>query len=415
MQLIHLVTKFSKGTSISMQFGSKIIPLIIIFGFVSQTAAQKHDVDTAVAFGGRMLGDNQSVRLIVELDRKVETTPFYMDNPLRLVIDMSKTVFRFQEPELIKPRGLVKDFRFGTMARGNSRMVISLKSTAKISQQEIISTGNGRFRLTLDIEEIDENSFYKLIASQRKTVGKSGNVATKGDRLVVTKKRAGRKTIVLDPGHGGIDGGANGKKGTIEKDITLAAALKVEEALKSTGKFDVYLTRRDDHFISLKERVKFTIRKQADLFISIHADTLDQKSVRGATIYTLSNEASDELSRKLAESENRADLIAGLAGEKIQDEVVDILADLAARETKKFSVRFAKKVVEVFRNEIHLIKNPHRRAAFGVLKDPNVPSVLLELGYLSNAKDEELLNSDKWRAKLARNLTQATTLYFSGR
>jgi N-acetylmuramoyl-L-alanine amidase len=370
---------------------------------------------TAIAFGGRLLGDQHSARLLINLDSKVEVQPFYMSNPPRLVIDLSKTAFRFQEPDNFKPRGLVADFRYGTMARGRSRIVISLVEPVKITGQKLRKTQRNRFQFTIDLEKVDAAEFAKQIAKQRDTVGTSGNVVTKGDRVRPSAKRAGRLTIVLDPGHGGIDGGANGKNGGLEKDITLAVALQLEKSLKAAGPFDVYLTRREDHFLSLKERVKISIRRQSDLFISIHADTLNQKKVRGAAIYTLSGKASDEFSKKLAESENRADLMAGLSSEKVHDEIVDILADLAARETKKFSVRFAKHVVDTFRNNIELIKNPHRNAAFEVLKDPGVPSVLLELGYLSNQQDEKLLLSVQWQEKLAHHLTQAVGLFFSNR
>lgn len=373
---------------------------------------------TAIAYGGRLLGDAQSVRLLIDLDTKVELRSFYMNHPPRLVIDMSKTAFRFSEPGQLQPRGLVTGLRYGTMARGHSRIVMSLVGPVKIIAQKLEETQNGRFRFMLDIEKTSAGEFSSAIKNQSETIGKSGNIATKGDRVRRvgnSGKGAGRLTIVLDPGHGGIDGGANGANGSIEKVITLEIALQLQEKLKKAGPFDVYLTRKDDHFMSLKERLTFTIRKQADLFISIHADTLEQKDVRGATVYTLSKKASDELSKKLAESENRADLIAGLAKEEVKNEVVDILADLAARETKKFSVRFAKQVVEVLRDEIRLIKNPHRYAAFGVLKDPNVPSILLELGYLSNLEDEKLLQSTQWRAKIVRHLTQTVGLFFADR
>ncbi len=370
---------------------------------------------TAIAYGGRLLGDGQSARLMVELDGRVDIQSFYMDNPPRLVIDMSKTAFKFQEPDNLKPRGLVGELRYGTMARGQSRIVISLVNPVKIIGQQLRQTEQGRYKFTLDFEKTETVEFSKQIAKQGDNIGNANKVAVKGDRLLRAAKREGRMTIVLDPGHGGIDSGAKGRHGSVEKDITLEIAQKLEEAIKSAGPFDVYLTRRGDHFLSLKERVRIATRKQADLFISIHADTLRQKQVRGAAVYTLSRKASDEFTRKLANSENRADLIAGLANDDVHDEIVDILADLAARETKKFSVRFARQIVDVFRDNIGLIKNPHRNAAFEVLKDPIVPSVLLELGFLSNLEDEKLLESEKWREKLTYHLTEAVELFFASR
>ncbi|MCP4074210.1 MAG: N-acetylmuramoyl-L-alanine amidase [Hyphomicrobiales bacterium] len=370
---------------------------------------------TAIAYGGRLLGDGQSARLMVELDGRVDIQSFYMDNPPRLVIDMSKTAFNFQEPDNLKPRGLVGEVRYGTMARGQSRIVISLVNPVKIIGQQLRQTEQGRYKFTLDFEKTETVEFSNQIAKQGDNIGNANKVAVKGDRLLRAAKREGRMTIVLDPGHGGIDSGAKGRHGSVEKDITLEIAQKLEKAITSAGPFDVYLTRRGDHFLSLKERVKIATRKQADLFISIHADTLRQKQVRGAAVYTLSRKASDEFARKLANSENRADLTAGLANDDVHDKIVDILADLAARETKKFSVQFARQIVDVFRDNIGLIKNPHRNAAFEVLKDPIVPSVLLELGFLSNLEDEKLLESEKWREKLTYHLTEAVGLFFAGR
>ena len=368
---------------------------------------------TAVAYGGRLLGDARFARLLIELDSKVDIQPFYINSPPRLVLDMSKTAFRFQEPENLKPRGLVGELRYGTMARGQSRIVLSLVSPVKIVDQQMTKVKLGRYRYSLDLEKIDAAEFAALIGAQGNEIGKKSKVAIKGDRLLRSAKQAGRMTIVLDPGHGGIDGGAKGTNGAAEKDITLEIALRLEAALKAAGPFDVFLTRREDYFISLRERVRISARKQADLFISIHADTLAQKKVRGTTVYTISKKASDEFAKQLAESENRTDLVAGMGAEEISDDIVDILADLAARETKKFSVRFAKNIVDVFRSNLKLIKNPHRYAAFEVLKGPNVPSVLLELGYLSNKQDEKLLQSEQWREKLAFHLSKAVNLYFA--
>ena len=378
-------------------------------------AANAKGTETAIAFDGRVAGDDQVVRLLLELDRKVEIRALYMDNPRRLVVDLSNTAFSLSNPKNLAPRGLVEKLRYGTMARGHSRIVISLKSPVKIVEQNLTKTKEGRYRFILDFEVVSDAEFTQQIEDQRNTIGQSGNVATKGDRIKNAHRNSNRLIVVIDPGHGGIDGGAKGANGSIEKEITLAVSKRLAKALKNEGLYDVYLTRKDDHFLSLKDRVSFTIRKQADLFISIHADTLAQKHVRGATVYTLSKEASDELSEKLAENENRADLVAGLSEEKVGDVVVDILADLAARETKRFSVRFARQIVATLGEEIKLINNPHRYAAFGVLKDPNVPSVLLELGYLSNLEDEKLLQSKKWREKLVRHLTQTVKLFFADR
>jgi len=175
------------------------------------------------------------------------------------------------------------------------------------------------------------------------------------------------------------------------------------------------MTRNEDIFVSLKGRVNFTRRSDADLFISIHADTLQQHNVRGATVYTLSKKASDKLSERLAKSENLADLIAGLALPEEENAVTDILVDLTARETIRFSRQFSRTLAGVLRDRTILIKNPERSAAFGVLKAPEVPSVLLELGYLSNIEDEKLMLSKSWQEKMAKLVAKAVVEFFKPR
>jgi N-acetylmuramoyl-L-alanine amidase len=225
----------------------------------------------------------------------------------------------------------------------------------------------------------------------------------------------GRFTIVIDPGHGGIDGGAVGKLGTKEKEIVMTFSEILEKELESIGPFDVLKTRNDDVFLSLRDRLEFNRRAKADLFISVHADSLRQKFVRGSTIYTLSKKASDRLSERLAESENSVDLVAGLVVEEPNEALTDILIDLTTRETKRFSKQFSRILVANLGEEVKLIKNPLRSAAFGVLKAPDVPGVLLELGYLSNEEDEKLMRSIEWKTRAAKAVAQSVTEFFEPR
>ena len=192
-------------------------------------------------------------------------------------------------------------------------------------------------------------------------------------------------------------------------------AVQLKKKLEKIGPFDVVLTRDEDVFVSLRQRVDFTRTAQADLFISIHADSLSQRRVRGSTIYTLSKKASDRLSASLAVSENLSDLVAGLALPEEEEVVTDILVELTARETIRFSRHFSGILAGTLKNGITLIKNPQRYAAFGVLKAPEVPSVLLELGYLSNKEDEKLMNSKLWQAKVARLVSEAVLKFFKPR
>ncbi len=219
--------------------------------------------------------------------------------------------------------------------------------------------------------------------------------------------------IVIDPGHGGEDPGAIGVGGIYEKDITLAVARELRRQLEATGRYRVLLTREKDVFIRLRERVGIARDVGADLFLSLHADSITSGSVRGLSVYTLSDKASDREAEMLAAKENRADAIVGvnLAGES--DLVASILIDLAQRDTMNHSKRFAKTVLEHVRRDVTVLPSkPHRQAGFAVLTAPDVPSVLVEMGYLSSPKDASQLNSPKHRQRLARGVTRAVDSYF---
>ncbi|MCG6857000.1 MAG: N-acetylmuramoyl-L-alanine amidase [Salaquimonas sp.] len=370
----------------------------------------------AVVFAGRIAGDATSTRLFFDFDRKIDFSSFFMEKPDRLVIDGPPMLFRFAEPELIKPRGLVSFLRYGAITAQKSRIVVSLARPVKLNRFEVVEIEEGKiFRLVVDLAPTGPAAFRQMIAEQRARFGASGEVASKGDRVQVSNKQPGRFTIVVDPGHGGIDGGAKGISGTREKDLTLAAGRKIAEKIAAAGPFDVKMTRNDDVFLSLGERVAFAQRNQADLVISVHADTLRQKWVRGATVYTLSKRASDELASQLAVSENMSDLIAGLDNPKEEDVVQDILADLTARETSVFSRSFSRILVGRLGQKVNLIKNPQRSAAFVVLKAPEIPSVLVELGYLSNRKDERLMNEAEWQDGVADQVARAVSDFFKPR
>ncbi|MFJ5488761.1 N-acetylmuramoyl-L-alanine amidase, partial [Hansschlegelia beijingensis] len=222
--------------------------------------------------------------------------------------------------------------------------------------------------------------------------------------------------VVIDPGHGGVDPGAAGPAGASEKDIVLAFAKRLKEKIEAGGVSRVVLTRDDDNFISLPARVKVARDNAASLMISIHADTLaDPFGVRGATIYTLSEKASDKEAERLAEKENRADLIAGVDLSEEPEEVAGILFDLARRETKAFTTQFARGLVKELKEAAKLNKNPLRSAGFRVLRAPDVPSVLLELGYLSSPEDAKLMMSDKWRDQATDAVAEAVARYFDTR
>ena len=223
----------------------------------------------------------------------------------------------------------------------------------------------------------------------------------------------GKKVIVIDPGHGGIDPGALSPRKTREKDVVLAFSKELKEIMDADGRFHVVLTRDDDRFISLKDRVGIARKEGADLFIAIHADTLRGQTATGTTLYTLSDKASDAESEELAQRENRADALAGIDLASQSEDVAGMLIDLAQRDSRNQASMFSKKALSYFRGNVtKMTGKPIRSAGFTVLKAPDVPSILIELGFLSNPKDEERLTSPAWRKSLARALTAAIDAQF---
>lgn len=223
----------------------------------------------------------------------------------------------------------------------------------------------------------------------------------------------GRKWIVVfDPGHGGKDPGAIGLAGTAEKNVTLEVARELKEKLEATGRYQVFLSRNGDEQVALRDRTEQARAVKADLFISLHADHIDQAELRGASVYTLSENASDTEAAALAARENKADLITGVDLSSQSTIVASILIDLAQRETKNLSARFASVLSEELSQRTLMLRNAHRFAGFVVLKAPDVPSVLVELGYLSNKEDEQALASAEHRARLCEAIVKAIERYF---
>ncbi|MHA1568938.1 MAG: N-acetylmuramoyl-L-alanine amidase family protein, partial [Alphaproteobacteria bacterium] len=221
-----------------------------------------------------------------------------------------------------------------------------------------------------------------------------------------------RPLIAIDAGHGGVDPGAIGSRGTYEKKITLAFARELKRQLDATGRFRATLTRERDIFVRLRGRIAIARRAGADLFISLHADSLGSRRPRGASVYTLSNKASDKEAAALAAKENKSDLIAGVDLTHENPVVANILIDLAQRETMNQSARFAKTLIREMGRDMRLMRNTHRFAGFAVLKAPDVPSVLIELGYLSNPTEEKLLNSAAYRKKATGAIVRAIKARF---
>lgn len=359
-----------------------------------------------VALDMRIAGDDSVTRIVIEFDRPIEVSHQLLDRPWRLVLDFNKIGYGFSA-DSATASGLVSGLRYGDMAGDHSRIIFQARRPFKV---RTIGTRqdeqNGRYNLVIDLEVTGQQEFRAAL-DRSITTSAVVNSAQKGDRLGVARAKNRPFTIVIDPGHGGIDNGAQGLSGTQEKSVTLAFAKTLRDALSRYDGAQVFLTRETDVFVSLSDRTGIARQHQADLFISIHADYLRQRGVRGATVYTISEKASDDVAASVAANENLADSVAGVELPEGEDSVSDILVDLARRETLGFSVQFARLAISDMRGFARLIKNPHRYAGFRVLRAPDVPSVLIELGYLSNAEDEELLNEQEWRRGLAERLASA--------
>ncbi|WP_312796062.1 N-acetylmuramoyl-L-alanine amidase [Tianweitania sp.] len=356
-------------------------------------------------------GDSLKTRMLFSLDVEAEPKLMLLRSPHRLVIDLPEARFRFDEKAL-KPRGLITGIKYGPIGEGMSRIVVSAKGPFKIVDFNMLANeekaGN---RMVLDLEAASEQLFDAALAEQATSTGSTTPSLPKNAEGQTAQKAEKRFTVVIDPGHGGIDGGANGLSGTVEKDITLAFSRELRDQLAKVGDLDIILTRDGDQFLRLDERVRFAREKNADLFISIHADTIRLKGISGATVYTVSDRASDAASAALATRENLSDQLAGIKIEDEDHQIADILVDLIRRETHSFSMSFAKTLVGELKQSVTMINNPHRMAGFRVLRAPDVPSVLIELGYLSNESDEKHLLDSEWRSKAAKGIVDAVVQF----
>lgn len=366
----------------------------------------------AIATDARIGGDETQTRFVIDLSRKIDLHVFTLADPFRVVVDMPQVTFRLPPKAGETGRGLIKAFRFGLVMPGGSRIVIDLVKPARVDKAFVIDSSDAApARLVLELAVTDGENFLRKVALDQR----SAHAQPPLPREQQASSSDARPLIVLDPGHGGIDTGTKGPNGLMEKDIVLDFAKRLQERIESAGKYRVLLTRSDDTFVPLAERVRFAREAGAALFISVHADSLPRREgdAQGATVYTLSETATDPAAARLAEQENRADVIAGVDLKEQPDDVADILIDLAQRETKTFSVQFANKLVGLMKRTARLHKEPIKSAGFRVLRAPDVPSVLVELGYVSNKEDLQSLLSDKWRDHTADAMASAIDGYFS--
>jgi len=379
---------------------------------------------TAAATNAKLTGDRHRTSFELDLSAGIPAEIYTLANPYRVVVDLPDVAFRLPDGTGQEGRGLVHAFRYGLFAEKKARVVLDTTGPVKIERAAMTAASDGKgVKFTFDMVATDSISFGLGTGS-----GKAAEEPRPAEPPMLPDekpKRSDNKSdkpvIMIDPGHGGVDSGATSLSSMLEKDIVLAAGMELARQLTATGRYDVQMTRTTDVFVSLDQRLGLSTKHDVDLFISLHADSLSAENgaqvVRGATIYTLSERASDERSRRMAEKENASDLIAGInvADSEAENEVKSILFDLMKRETANFSADFSNALLRKLKKQTALAPEPQRSAAFKVLKQTHAPSVLVELGYLSNSEDEKLLTSAAWRKKTAAAITSAVDTYFSKR
>lgn len=410
----------------------------------------------------RIGAHDDATRIVVDSSAKTDFRAFMLASPPRLAIDLP--TYDWKPGATKRPKsGLVTNVRQGVLSSTASRIIVDLRAPAVIRNAYRMPAVSGQgMRLVVDLAKAGgaapaQSVFGAL--TDGKGEGAGGGKIAPADHagttaapvkpmaatrpaprapdpvapapsvpknLVVPKvrdqdavdndhasARGAKPLIVIDPGHGGVDPGSLGVGGIFEKNVTIGMARELKRELEATGRYNVLMTRNDDTFIPLGGRVAFARAHHANLFVSLHADSISRPGIQGASIYTLSDKASDEQSAKLATRENRADSLGGLNVDTADDQVASILVDLVMRDTMNQSKFFANSVVDEMRGDgITLLENTQRSAGFAVLKAPDIPSVLIEMGFMTNAKESELLMSDNYRHKVSAAIVSGIDNYF---
>jgi len=377
------------------------------FILTSSTTSFAGDV-APVAVGARLAQDPDGARLVFDLSRPVEARVYALSSPDRIIVELPEVNFQL-DPSVGRAASggaaLVKAFRFGQLAPGKSRIVIDLQRPACPTQvgSKPIVDGTPASRLKIELRPCEDADFAAL---ERPSASAGLDFSPSVSPPVV----------VLDPGHGGADGGARGVGGAVEKTLVFEFCSELKRQLEATGRYTIAMTRKGDEYVDLDDRVTMARDANAALFISVHADALSEVAdVSGSTVYTVAERASDAEAARIAASENAAGQAPGTEKKAQEDPgVADILFDLKRRETRAYAHIFSRGLVERLRSAVRLNHNPERSAGFVVLKAPEFPSVLVELGYLSNAQDVQAMSSPEWRTKTAAAMVRAVDAFFAG-
>ena len=367
----------------------------------------------------RVTATPERARLVIDLAGKTEFALVSLSGPDRLAIDVRASTLTVPTPVVeVTEEGAIASYVVEQAGPERVRTTLTLSSPAQVQQAYVLDPFEDQpARLIVDIIPATAEEFAANVAKDAEA-----SAATVAVPVVDSSTPAGgselpiatRPLVVIDPGHGGIDSGAEAPGGIKEKDIVLAFAIKLQQLLMASGRFDVALTREDDTYLRLEERVALARANKADIFISIHADSFQQPEIRGASVYTRDENATDVLDKVLADSENKSDVIAGFAMPQMAPEVVDILLDLMRREMRHQSYTLAQSIVSQLEPSVALRRFPVRQADFFVLQAPDVPSVLVELGFLSNSDDMANLLQGEWQGRTAEALARGISTYFDG-
>lgn len=369
----------------------------------------------AVVMGARIGEHQDRTRFVVELSEPIPMRTFTLNNPNRVVIDMPSVRWHLEGPPKPTGNGAVRSYRYGTFRPGNARFVIDLNGPVNVAEPMVLPPQNGSgYRVVFDLFPVTQAKFDANAGwpADLKAREQAVQMAALPKSPPVPQTRI-KKAIIIDAGHGGPDSGTIGHDGTMEKDVVLAVAMKLRATLLTRG-YTVYTTRDSDVIVPLTQRARIGRAYKADLFISIHADSNPDPNVSGLSVYTLSEKGSDREAAALAQKENAADAINGVDLSGDNSAVAPILIDLAQRDTMNKSSHFAEgALAELGAVTDILPRQPHRSAAFVVLKSPDMPSVLIELGYLSNSHDAAQMQLESWRARVARAIAAAVDRQFA--
>lgn len=385
----------------------------------SRPAPAKPPPHTIPIVMGTRIGEHaDKTRFVVEVSDPVTLRAFTLRNPNRVVLDMPAVQWHMESAPRPSGNGAIRAYRYGQFRSGNSRFVIDLNAPVAVAGPLIIPpTGGYGYRAVIDLiptsqDKFDQNAGWPDDLRAREAAAEQ--LASLPPAPSPTAAPSQKYVVVIDAGHGGIDSGTSGVNGLMEKDLVLDEALRLGRELARRGNYTVHLTRDTDIFIPLTERTRIARSWRADLFISLHADSNPDANISGLSIYTLSDRGSDRVADALARKENQSDVIAGVDLGGGNSAVAPILIDLAQRDTMNRSSRFATGALTALTQATDILpRQAHRSAAFVVLKAPDVPAVLIELGYLSNAADAEQMNTARWRNGVAVAVANAVDRYFN--